>query len=1035
MKKALVISFLFYLFTLQGQKGIYYAPYYNFDIFTTKNGLSNNRINKIIQDKEGYLWIATANGLNKYDGYQFINYFSDPNDSFSISGNLICDLAIDDTDKIWVGSDKGLDVYDKNENRFHHIFPFKNDSLTRKGKFVRAIYVENDSTVWFDTGDGLLHKYNPLTNFHKTFMHEQPVQINTYFYHHIFDDDLGNLWIGGRGLDPCKFTKNEEKFTYYKADPDNKTRKRDKDVTKYYIDNTGVFWIAAIDGLYQFDREKEVFSKYLGGSTFDLLDFNDNELWISNGTGIKILNRTSGKLYSIIHSEENKNSLPSNYVFSFFIDNAGNLWIGTMGGLCKYSPYKNKFGTAFHIYGDNKTLSSDNITTIMQSNDGKIWIGTKNNGIDILNRDFIRTDHFDITKKSKYRLASNRISKLFQDSRGNVYIGLWAGVGFDFIEAKTDKLYLSSLQSGSQKFDWYNDFCEDSSGNIWVGTWGGYSMGKFDPVKKEFIDKPEKPKPFIKELGAHFINCIMCRDSDIFIGTSNRGMTIYNEKSGMVKYFLGLDKDSTKLWGQDISCIFKDSKNNIWIGAEGLNKYNSIDDTFEHFTEEDGLCDNGIQAILEDNNGYLWISTLNGLSRFDPVSGQFKNFFEKDGLRGNEFDTGACKLDDGRLVFASKNGLVIIESQSFIIDRLKPKVMITGFKIFAEPQDLNMLKTGTINLKHDRNYLTFTFGSNDLSSVPDNRFAYKLENFDSDWHFPEIGQKEAVYTYLKPGEYELKLKTANMDGVWGDDIKKLNIIINPPWWKTWWFISLEVFFLLFLVFLLMEYRENKLKEKHFIELLEQKLLRTQMNPHFIFNALGAIQSYIFTHNPIEAGTYLARFADLMRSILYSSKEEFISLEKEIESLKNYLIIQQLRFENKFDFSFEIDPVINTEFIGVPPLLIQPFLENSIEHGFKELERKGMIRIKIKQEKDKLKIVVEDNGKGIEKIKDKSQKIKVSEGSKHKSMALQIIKKRLKILNKEKDGKFDLKVENIINNVGEITGVRIIFFVPVIYLNQ
>ncbi|HEB62389.1 MAG TPA: hypothetical protein ENI82_04470, partial [Bacteroidetes bacterium] len=540
LKKALTISLLFYLFTLHGQKGIYYAPYYNFDIFTTKNGLSNNRINKIIQDKEGYLWIATANGLNKYDGYHFINYFSDPNDSFSIAGNIICALSSDTNDRIWVGSDKGLDVYDKNKNRFHHIFPFKKDSLNSKSKFVMSVYCENDSIIWFDTADGLLHKYNPLTKSHESFQHQAPIQVNTYFYNQIYDDNTGNLWIGGRGMDPCKFTKKLEKFTYFKADSDNKSCKRDKDVTKYYIDKTGVFWVAGVDGLYQFDRKKEIFSKYLDGSTFDLIDFNDNELWISNGTGIKIQNRASNKLYSIVHSEENKHSLPSNYVFDFFKDNAGNLWIGTMEGLCKYSPYKNKFGTAFHIYGDAKTLSSDNITTVMLANDGEIWVGTKNNGIDVLNKDFIRIDHYDNSENSKYRLASNRVSKLFQDGKGNIYIGLWAGVGFDFIEAKTDKLYHISLQSESQKFDWYNDFCEDKSGKIWIGIWSSYTLEKFDPVKKEFIDKPEKPKPFIKELGAHFINCIMCRDSDIFIGTSNRGMTIYNEKSGMVKYFLGL---------------------------------------------------------------------------------------------------------------------------------------------------------------------------------------------------------------------------------------------------------------------------------------------------------------------------------------------------------------------------------------------------------------------------------------------------------------------------------------------------------------
>ena len=240
--------------------------------------------------------------------------------------------------------------------------------------------------------------------------------------------------------------------------------------------------------------------------------------------------------------------------------------------------------------------------------------------------------------------------------------------------------------------------------------------------------------------------------------------------------------------------------------------------------------------------------------------------------------------------------------------------------------------------------------------------------------------------------------------------------------------------MLALVFFIIKFRENKLKEQHFVELLEQRLLRSQMNPHFIFNALGAIQSYLFTHSPLEAGSYLSRFADLMRSILYGSREEFISLEKEIEALKNYLIIQQIRFENKFNFSIEVDPDINTSFTGIPPLLIQPVLENSIEHGLKNLDRKGMICIKIKRQDDKLQIVVENNGTGIDESKIKNFGKTPDNNATHKSVALQIIKKRLQILNKDNKGKFDLKIENIVEN-GQVAGLRVTFFIPVIHLSR
>ncbi len=1029
MKKILNILFLFNLFVSFGQQKIIPAPYYTFDIYTIRDGLSNNRINRVLQDKQGFLWIATEKGLNKFDGYRFTNFYHDETDSLSIAGNTVYDLALDKSENIWIASSGGLNIYEPGKHGFRQVFPAVNDTLKAKNKIVMAVYPENDSIVWFDTADGLLHKYNTETNTHKTFQHEIPFQIKTYFYHQIFDDGEGNLWIGGRGIYPVKFIKRDEKFIVYK------TGKKYQDVTKYYIDKKGTFWIAATEGLYKFDKKTGTFSLFMRNSTYDMIDFNENELWIANARGFKILDRTTGNVYVVYHSEGNEKSLPAEYALDFFKDNAGNMWIGTFEGLCKYSPYKNKFGKVLHIPEDKKTISAKHITSLMQTGDKKIWVGTYFKGIDILDNNFIKINHFDTTDKSKYRLASNHISKLYHDSKGNIYIGLWAGVGFDFIEYKTDKLYHFRLDPTSLIYDWYNDFLEYKNGIILLGTWGFYSVGLFDPEKKAFINLPARHGPFIKKLGTLLVSCLNQDDAgNIYIGTTNKGLSIYNMETDQLKRFTGTGQDSTALWGHDVGCIFIDSKKHIWVGAKGLNKYNPVTDTFEHYTKDNGLCDDGVQAILEDDEGYLWIATLNGLSKFDAETGKFQNFYEKDGLSSNEFTKGACKLNDGRLLFATKNGITVFDKKKFVIDNHKPSVFFTDFKIFAEPQSLNLLKSGTIDLKYNRNYLTFRFGADDYSSVADNRFAYKLENFDENWHYLDRGQREATYTYLEPGEYTLKVKAANMDGVWGDTVKKIHIIINPPWWKTNWFIALEILFLLGLVFSIIKFRENKLKEQHFVELLEQRLLRSQMNPHFIFNALGAIQSYLFTHNPLEAGSYLSRFADLMRAILYGSREEFISLEKELEAIQNYLIIQQIRFENKFDFNIEVDPDINTSFTGVPPLLIQPILENSIEHGFKDLEGKGMIKIKITKQGDKLKIVVEDNGTGIAESKIKDLGKTADNDIKHKSVAIQIIKKRLQILNKDKKGKFDLKIENIVKD-GKIAGVRVTFYIPVINLSR
>jgi len=1009
-----------------GQYTIVEDPYMQFDIYKTKNGLSNNRINDIFQDKTGFLWIATEKGLNRFDGYSFKTFLNNPKDSNSIGGDLISGIAQDASGNMWIANNSGLDFYNDKSNSFEHIYPFDSTITYRLDRFVRAIVVIGNY-VWFDTANGVLFKYNTESKMYTSFKHQKPGQVFTYYYHQLFDDGKGNIWIGGRGIDPCSFNIETESFTYYKSNPNDKTCKRDKDVTKYYIDNRNTFWIAGTDGLYKFNINTKEFEKFIGGSTYDIIDLNDNQMWFSNGRGLKILNRNEEVIYSIKHSEESIQSLPSNYVFKLFKDSADNIWVGTLGGLCKYSPHKNKFKKVFHVYGDVKTISSNNVTSILQVEDNRIWIGTKNNGIDIVDGNFLKIDHLDNTAKSTYQLGANRISKLYQDSKGNIFVGLWAGVGFNVISSEKGINKLIRLNKETQKFDWFNDFIEDSNGRFWVGSWGTYGLGLFDNNNYKYVYKPKKPERFLPKLNLPFVSCLEeDSSSNLWVGTTNKGISIYNPETEEIQRFIGLRNDSTDITGSDVKCIFRDKNNNMWIGANGLNLYNRELNTFKHYKIADGLPDIGIQSILEDDQNNLWIATLNGLSKFDVRNDSFINYFEKDGLSGNEFTGAAAKLIDGRFVFGTKNGITVFNPDNITSSEFIPIVSIIGFKIFEESQDIRDIQDGEIELKYNRNYISFEFASSDYSDPSNNIFSYKLQGFDKTWQFTKGNINSVKYTYLEPRKYKLLIKTTNSDRVWSEKIKELNIIINPPFWKTWWFILLEIIFVLFLIFIFVKYRENKLKDKHFTELLEQRLLRSQMNPHFIFNALNAIQSYIFSHNPIEAATYLSKFADLMRSILYGSREEFVSLDEEIKTLKNYIEIQQIRFEDKFDFKFEIDDDINSDFIRVPPMLLQPFIENSIEHGFKNLNRKGLITIIVKKEDNKIKFEIEDNGMGIDKVQ--SQKTKV-QSSKHKSMALNIVRERLRILNRDIIGKYDLRIENIIKNDRGIVGVRIVFFIP------
>lgn len=265
-----------------------------------------------------------------------------------------------------------------------------------------------------------------------------------------------------------------------------------------------------------------------------------------------------------------------------------------------------------------------------------------------------------------------------------------------------------------------------------------------------------------------------------------------------------------------------------------------------------------------------------------------------------------------------------------------------------------------------------------------------------------------------------------MDGFWNETGLAIPIVIRPPFWKTTWFYILEFLLAISAVFFIIKYREKKIREQNRFLVLEQKLLRSQMNPHFIFNSLSSIQSFIFESNPVEAGSYLSRFAELIRSILYNSREEYISLEKEVQTLTNYLDLQKLRYENKFDYEIDVDLLLDAETISIPPMMAQPFIENAIEHGIKHLDDKGFINISFTLLDDTVLIIVEDNGIGIRAAK----KINNSKAKEHQSLATIITRERIEILNKgQKSKKYYMEIKDSTDLNGNVVGTKVKLIIP------
>ena len=1204
--------------TVFGQVNIIEDPYLKFDHLDVKSGLSNNNVRQIIQDKEGYIWIATLNGLNRFDGFACETFIHSPDDSTSVSSSLISCLDLDLEGNLWVGTQHGLNRFDYSHQTFIN---FKNsgDSIFLKNDdFIRALYADSNQVLWIENAKGELKKINTRTGEIKSYKHSPPSQVNTYFYHDIYEEKDGTLWLGGRYMGLISFSEKNESFEITKSDPDDPSKKRDDDVAVYFTDSRGIFWVGGVDGLYKFNRKENSFVRILPISTFSILEDNNNHLWIGTGNGLFKFNEPRNEFRHYVHADNNLKSICHDHINNLFIDRNNNIWIGTLDGISIYRPAKNKFGQLYHVPENKNTPVSNHISCILEDNQGRIWIGTNSEGLECFDKNLNKIHQYSTKSNAPFQLVSDKISTLMEDKEGDIWVGLWSGRGFQIINPDTKKNIHHQLHESSLKADWYHDFMQDSKGNYWIGIWGGQGLytfdkkaGKFtnerfnfinhtynrpvlsmvhdgrfiwpfltnqnrffclDPISSKFstysldyyfpfdflkihhaisdnkgmvwyntdngvYEKRDDPyftfskskqdlMPVKKQIdstsirniiGKEVISCdkddvgnvwagtyeglykingqeieqhyrfsvdndsllisdtvlsllyhppgelwigtargicvldiiqnkfksynrqmnlylsshlvsFIFEDSQgfIWIGTTENGLNKLHPETGMIDHFLDNTADSLSFWGPHASCLVEDTFGILWIGGKGLNKFDPETKTFTHYTKFHGLSNDDIKAIQIDDSGVLWISTAHGLSQFDPRTETFTNYFEKDGLQDNEFSSATCKLNDGRLVFGGKNGINLFKPVEIHSNMLPPEIKIHGFSIFDKDNSMMLTAEKGINLSYNQNYFSFQFVALDYSNPEENKYAYKLEDFDESWIYTSALNRIARYTNVDPGQYTFCVKAANSDGVWNETGIRLPIIIKPPFWKTLWFYSLEFLMLVMCIFIVIKYREKKMREQNLYLQLEQKLLRSQMNPHFIFNSLSSIQSFIFESDPIKAGSYLSRFADLIRAILYNSREEYVLLEKEIKTLENYLDLQQLRYNNKFDYDIDVDPLLDPEGFLIPPMLAQPFIENSIEHGIKYIQEKGQISLSFTLMNDAILFIIIDNGIGIQAAK----KLKENKSTGHKSLATIITRERIDIFNKgNKHKPYAMSVSDVKDTHGEVAGTKVKLIIP------
>lgn len=771
----------------------------NFDHITVEKGLSQSRVLAILQDQQGFIWFGTQNGLNKYDGYKFTVYKHDPTQTNSISNNWITGLGQDSQGVIWISTlGGGINKFDPKTNTFNS---YKNDPKNPNSLSNNLVYylrVDSKDNVWAATSIDGLNKLDIKTNKITRYHHDKnnPNTLSSDSVMSIFEDKEGTLWVGTtQGLN--KFNPKNETFTTYL--PKTDLAKDFGYITSMAQDSSGTIWLGTSNGgLNKFDPSTDVFTPYRKDpSNPNSISSNwvtaitasdDGGLWVGtyNG-GLNRFNIATGNFTAYQSDFNIPTNIASNSINSLYKDRTGILWIGTYDkGISKYDPNS----PAFKSFPKNLTsLNSRNIWAIFQDRSQIMWLGTAEGG-------FYKYDpktNIFTNYSSKLSVGDNSttyaIKTIYQDRSGVIWLApRFNGLNRYNVETDSFTQFLPQTNGSSVNNDVLAIY-EDSKERFWVGAVSGLYL--FDRKTNQFTayrNDPGNPN----SLSSNSIWAITeSSDGLIWLGT-DAGINCFNYDKKIFTRFQHDPNNSYSLSYNKVVAIHQDKAGTIWIGTSGggLNKFDAKNQNFIAYTEKDGLPDNTVNSILEDEEGNLWLGTFKGISKFNPKNNSFRNYDMNDGMQSNEYSFAACKTLSGELFFASSNGATYFYPDKIKDNSYLPSILITDLKIFDSAAQLKRsfnasFLSKVVEVPYKENFLYFEFAALNYTHPEKNHYKYKLDGVDNDWIDSQT-QHNANYTNLAAGEYTFKVIASNNTGLWNEKAASIKIKIYPPWWQTIW---------------------------------------------------------------------------------------------------------------------------------------------------------------------------------------------------------------------------------------------------------
>ena len=821
------------------------APELRFSHIThEQTGLSNSTIESIYQDTRGFIWFATRDGLNRYDGYQVIVYRHDSADSNTISDNFIQCIYEDHEHVIWVGTKNGLNRYNSQFSSFKSYKYNAALSGSISHNHITSITEDKLNQLWVATAGGGINIFNRTNGTFTQFRHNasDPGSISSDQVYCLFKNREGNIWVGtGNGLD--QYDPHNRRFTSFFHIQTNAVVINSNIIRCIQQAPDGGLWVGSDEGgLSLFDTHTKTFQQFLhkpddpgslsGNMVKCLLTDSKGNLWAGTINGG--LNEYIPGLHRFYHYQnepDNPSSLSQRTISALFEDQEGNLWVGThRGGVNLYTPGSEKF-KLYRQTSSPGSLSFSDVRAFCEDHLGHLWIGTDGGGLNLFDRKKNLFTHFQNDPANPRSIGADAVLDVMEDSHYNIWVSTWGG-GLNRLDPATGNFTRFLHKKGDEtsiSSNYVQKVYEDHMGTLWVATYYG-GLNQLDSRTGTFIRIKGNHADSSSISGNNIVALQEDKAGRLWIGTDDGGINCYDLHTFKFTHYFANNERKP-----DIRVIFCDSKQRLWVGQTGLYLFHPETGGFILYTEQAGLSKEIIKGIEEDNEGNLWISTSNGLTRFNPETGAIKKFNTVDGLQGLEFEAGACfKARDGQLFFGGVFGF-----NSFFSDEVKnnlfvPPVYITGLQIFNKPVKVGEKGSPLLTeisaakelvLSYDQQVFSLDFAALNFIASENNQYAYTLEGFDKEWN--EAGNKrKATYTNLDPGRYTFKVKASNNDGLWNENAATITIIITPPFWKTWWFRIIVMILILGSVYGVYWYRINNERLQK-VELEKQVAERTE----------------------------------------------------------------------------------------------------------------------------------------------------------------------------------------------------------------